>query len=145
MELGVCVTECWRLHSAAAVVLMKGFSYHTARTRSIRWHTVPDGTSWATIIKEAAEKWKRNIQRPCHRYIYWGGVSGASDVVRKMRPVHCTLACHGRRPGQIDKSVYALGVPMCTPRTDEVYGFSKKTRPKLELVSRKKAYCAELG
>ena len=95
---------------------------------------VPDGTSWATIIKEAGEKWKKISNGRVTVNIYWGGVSGDDpDVVRKMRlgTLHAgVLTSTG--VAEIDKSVYALGVPMMYASYDEVYGVLEKMRPKLE-------------
>ena len=95
---------------------------------------VPDGTSWATIVKEAAEKWKKISNGRVTVNIYWGGVSGDDpDVVRKMRlgTLHAGLLTSAG-VGEIDKSVYALGVPMMYASYDEVYGVLEKMRPKLE-------------
>jgi len=95
---------------------------------------VPDGTSWATIIKEAGEKWKKISNGRVTVNIYWGGVSGDDpDVVRKMRlgTLHAgVLTFTG--VAEIDKSVYALGVPMMYASYDEVYGVLEKMRLKLE-------------
>ncbi len=95
---------------------------------------VPDGTSWATIVKEAAEKWKKISNGRVTVNIYWGGVSGDDpDVVRKMRlgTLHAGLLTSAG-VGEIDKSVFALGVPMMYASYDEVYGVLEKMRPKLE-------------
>ena len=95
---------------------------------------VPEGTSWATIIKEAAEKWKKISNGRVTMNIYWGSVSGDDpDVVRKMRlgTLHAgVLTSVGM--AEIDKSVYALSVPMMYASYDEVYGVLEKMRPKLE-------------
>jgi len=95
---------------------------------------VPDGTSWATIIKEAAEKWKKISNGRVTMNIYWGGVSGDDpDVVRKMQlgTLHAGVLTDVG-VAEIDKSVYALVVPMMYASYDEVYGVLEKMRPKLE-------------
>jgi len=105
---------------------------------------VPDGTSWATIIKEAAEKWKKLSNGRVTMNIYWGGVSGDDpDVVRKMRlgTLHAgVLTSVGL--SEIDTSVYALGVPMMYASYDEVYWVLEKMRPKLEANFEKKGFVA---
>jgi TRAP-type transport system periplasmic protein len=95
---------------------------------------VPEGTSWATIIKDAAEKWKKISNGRVTMNIYWGGVSGDDpDVVRKMRlgTLHAGLLTSVGL-AEIDKSVYALSVPMMYASYDEVYSVLEKMRPKLE-------------
>jgi TRAP-type C4-dicarboxylate transport system substrate-binding protein len=122
--------------AAAAVVLMTGLLITPVGAQiTIKMATpVPDGTSWATIIKEAAEKWKKISNGRVTLNIYWGSVSGDDpDVVRKMRlgTLHAgVLTSVGL--AEIDKSVYALGVPMMYASYDEVYGVLEKMRPKLE-------------
>jgi len=130
--------------AAAAVVLMTGLLITPAGAQvTIKMATpVPDGTSWATIIKEAAEKWKKISNGRVTVNIYWGSVSGDDpDVVRKMRlgTLHAgVLTSVGL--AEIDKSVYALGVPMMYASYDEVYGVLEKMRPKLEVSIENKGF-----
>jgi len=95
---------------------------------------VPEGTSWATIIKEAAEKWKKISNGRVTMNIYWGSVSGDDpDVIRKMRLGTLQAgALTSVGIAEIDKSVYALSVPMMYASYNEVYGVLDKMRPKLE-------------
>jgi TRAP-type transport system periplasmic protein len=121
--------------TAAAVLTTVLFATPTEAQIKVKMATlVPEGTSWATIIKEAAEKWKKLSDGRVTVNIYWGGVSGDDpDVVRKMRlgTLHAgVLTSTG--VAEIDKSVYALGVPMMYASYDEVYGVLEKMRPKLE-------------
>jgi TRAP-type C4-dicarboxylate transport system substrate-binding protein len=121
---------------AAAVALMTVVFVLPAEAQiTVKMATlVPDGTSWATIIKEAAEKWKKISNGRVAINIYWGGVSGDDpDVVRKMRLgiLHAGVFT-STGVAEIDKSVYALGVPMMYASYDEVYGVLDKMRPKLE-------------
>jgi len=121
---------------AAAVVLMTGLLITPTEAQiTVKMATlVPDGTSWATIIKEAAEKWKKISNGRVTVNIYWGSVSGDDpDVVRKMRLGTLqagVLTSVGM--AEIDRSVYALSVPMMYASYDEVYGVLEKMRPKLE-------------
>ena len=102
----------------------------------------------ATIIKEAAEKWKKISNGRVTMIIYPGGVAGDDpDVVRKMRlgTLHAgVLTAVG--VAEIDKSVYALGIPMMYASYDEVYGVLEKMRPTLEADHREEGFRrAELG
>src|SRR5436190_22655640 len=75
---------------------------------------VPDGSSWHQILKETAEKWKTLSGGRVVVRLYPGGVAGDDpDVVRKMRLGTLNagvLTSVG--VAEIDKSVYALGIPM---------------------------------
>jgi len=130
---------CHRLLTAAvaaAAVLTTVVFVTPAETQiKVKMATlVPEGTSWATIIKEAGEKWKTISNGRVAMNIYWGSVSGDDpDVVRKMRlgTLHAGLLTSVGL-SEIDKSVYALGVPMMYASYDEVYGVLESMRPKLE-------------
>ena len=67
--------------------------------------------------------------------LYAGGVAGDDpDVVRKMRLGTLNagvLTSVG--VAEIDKSVYALGVPMMYDSYEEVYYVLEKMRPRLEI------------
>ena len=94
----------------------------------------PDGSSWHLILKQTAEKWKQVSGGRVIVKIYPGGVSGDDpDVVRKMRLgtlQAAVLTAVG--VGEVDKAVYALGVPMMYGSYDEVYAVLEKMRPRLE-------------
>jgi TRAP-type transport system periplasmic protein len=95
---------------------------------------VPDGSSWHLIFKETAEKWKKISNGRVSLTLYPGGVAGDDpDVVRKMKlgTLHAgVLTTVGL--AQIDKSVYALGVPMMYDSYEEIYSVLEKLRPTLE-------------
>ena len=121
--------------TAAVLLVVVSFVTSSQAQITIKMATpVPDGTSWATVIKEAAEKWKKISNGRVTMNIYWGSVSGDDpDVVRKMRlgTLHAgVLTFVG--VAEIDKSVYALGVPMMYASYEEVYAVLEKMRPKLE-------------
>jgi TRAP-type C4-dicarboxylate transport system substrate-binding protein len=122
--------------AAAALVLIIALPITPARAQiTVKMATlVPEGTSWATIIKEAAEKWKKISNGRVIMNIYWGSVSGDDpDVVRKMRlgTLHAGLMTSVGM-AEIDKSVYALSVPMMFASYEEVYAVLDKMRPNLE-------------
>ena len=95
---------------------------------------VPNGSSWYLIFKEAADKWKKVSNGKVIVNIYPGGVVGDDpEIVRKMRlgTLHAgVLTTVG--VAEIDKSVYALGVPMMYGSYEEVYAVFEKMRPTLE-------------
>jgi len=95
---------------------------------------VPDGSSWHLILKEAAEAWKQASGGRVSVRLFPGGVAGDDpDVVRKMRLGTLNagvLTSVG--VAEIDKSVYALGVPLMFDSYEEVYWVLEKMRPKLE-------------
>lgn len=95
---------------------------------------VPDGSSWHQILKETAESWKTLSGGRVIVRIYPGGVMGDDpDVVRKMRlgTINAgVLTSVG--VAEIDKAVYALGVPMMYDSYEELYFVLEKMRPRLE-------------
>jgi len=95
---------------------------------------VPHGSSWYLILKETAGKWKKVSNGKVVVNIYAGRVAGDdSDVVRKMKlgTLHAgVLTAMG--VAEIDRSVYALGVPMMYASYEELYAVLEKMRPTLE-------------
>ena len=103
---------------------------------------VPDGSSWHLILKETAEKWKELSGGRVRVRLFPGGVAGDDpDVVRKMRLGTLSaglLSAAG--VGEIDKSVYALGVPLMYESYEEVYWVHEKMRARLEANLEKKGF-----
>ena len=95
---------------------------------------VPDGSSWHLILKEMAEEWKKASGGQVTVRLYAGGVAGDDpDVVRKMRLGTLNagvLTAAG--VAEVDRSVYALGVPMMYDSYEEVYAVLDAVRPGLE-------------
>ncbi len=125
-----------RLTSALAVVafLALGSMLH-AQPVVIKMATlVPDGSSWHQILKETAEQWKTISGGRVIVRIYPSGVMGDDpDVVRKMRLGTVNAAVlTSVGVAEVDKSVYALGVPMMFDSYEEVYHVLEKMRPRLE-------------
>ncbi len=122
----------------AAVVLGLSLAYAapaSAQTVLVKMATlVPDGSSWHLILKETADKWRTLSNGTVTVRLYAGGVAGDDpDVVRKMRLGTLNagvLTSVG--VAEIDKSVYALGVPMMYDSYDELYYVLEKMRPRLE-------------
>jgi TRAP-type transport system periplasmic protein len=103
---------------------------------------VPDGSSWHQILKETAEKWRVSSGGAVTLRIFAGGVSGDDpDVVRKMRAGTLgagLLTAIG--VAEIDRSVYALDVPMVFSSYDEAYWVLEKMRPRLEAAIEAKGF-----
>jgi TRAP-type C4-dicarboxylate transport system substrate-binding protein len=95
---------------------------------------VPDGSSWHLVLKETADKWKTASGGRVEVRLYPGGVAGDDpDVVRKMRLGTLqagVLTSVG--VAEVDKSVYALGVPLMYSSYEEVYFVLEKMKPRLE-------------
>jgi TRAP-type C4-dicarboxylate transport system substrate-binding protein len=95
---------------------------------------VPDGSSWHLILKETAERWKQVSGGRVTVRLFPGGVAGDDpDVVRKMRLGTLNagvLTSVG--VAEIDKSVYAMGIPLMYDSYDEVYWVHERMRAKLE-------------
>ena len=95
---------------------------------------VPEGSSWHLVLKEAAEKWKAASGGRVTVRLYAGGVAGDdADVVRKMRLGTLNagvLTAVGL--AEIDRSVFALGVPMMYSSYEEVDYVLAKMRASLE-------------
>jgi TRAP-type C4-dicarboxylate transport system substrate-binding protein len=95
---------------------------------------VPDGSSWHLILKETAEKWKTISGGRVVVRLFPGGVAGDDpNVVRKM--LLGTLNAGVLTEvgvAEVDKSVYALGVPLMYDSYEEVYHVLGRMQPRLE-------------
>ncbi|MCU0241559.1 MAG: TRAP transporter substrate-binding protein DctP [Vicinamibacteria bacterium] len=95
---------------------------------------VPDGSSWHAILKETAEQWKTISGGRVTVRVFAGGVAGDDrDVVRKMRLGTLNsgvLTSVG--VGEIDRSVFALGIPLMYASYEEMDYVLEKMRPRLE-------------
>jgi TRAP-type C4-dicarboxylate transport system substrate-binding protein len=95
---------------------------------------VPDGSSWHQILKETADKWKTASAGRVSVRLFPGGVAGDDpDIVRKMRLGTLNAAVlTSVGVAEIDRSVYALGIPLMYDSYEEVYYVLEKMRPRLE-------------
>lgn len=120
---------------AAAVLLAGGGAPAAAQNVVVKMATiVPDGSAWHQILKEMGEKWKTASGGRVTLRLYPGSVAGDDpDVVRKMRlkTLNAGLLTSAGL-GEIDKTVFALQVPMMYSSTDEVDYVLGKMGPKLE-------------
>ena len=103
---------------------------------------VPDGSSWHLILKETADQWSKLSGGRVTVRLFPGGVAGDDpDVVRKMRlgTLQAGLLT-SVGVGEIDKSVYALSVPLMYRSYDEVYHVLERMRPRLEAALEAKGF-----
>jgi TRAP-type transport system periplasmic protein len=95
---------------------------------------VPDGSSWHLVLKEVAAQWAKASGGKVRVNLYAGGSAGDDpDVVRKMNLGTLNAAVlTSVGVAELDKSVYALSIPMAYNDYDEVYYVLEKMRPRLE-------------
>jgi TRAP-type C4-dicarboxylate transport system substrate-binding protein len=105
---------------------------------------VPEGSSWHLILKETAEKWKTLSGGRVVVRLYAGGVAGDdADVVRKIRLGTLNAAVLTEVGiAEIDRSVYALSVPMMYSSYEEVDYVLDKMRATLEAKLEAKGFVA---
>jgi serine/threonine protein kinase len=95
---------------------------------------VPDQLLWREILQEGFSKWNElsggKVRVPPPN---WGTLGDDPDLVRKMRLGSLDAAVlTSVGLAEIDRSVYALSVPMMYADYDEVYAVLEKMRPRLE-------------
>ncbi|HEY3286345.1 MAG TPA: TRAP transporter substrate-binding protein DctP [Gemmatimonadaceae bacterium] len=95
---------------------------------------VPENSSWFLVLKEVADQWGKISGGKVRVLLYPGGRQGDDpDVVRKMNLGTLNagvLTSAGL--GEIDRSIYALSIPMAFNDYEEVYAVLEKMRPELE-------------
>lgn len=102
----------------------------------------PEGSKYHQILKEMAEKWKSASAGKVEVRLYPGSVAGDDvDVIRKMRlgTLHAALLT-SVGVANVDKSVFALQVPMLYKTSDEVDYVLSKMGPKLEAALEAKGF-----
>jgi TRAP-type C4-dicarboxylate transport system substrate-binding protein len=95
---------------------------------------VPTNSSWFLVLKEVASKWNTISGGRVRVILYGGGTKGDDpEVVQAMRlgELHGALLTSVGL-AEIEKSVYALSIPMAYDSYDEVYAVLAKVRPRLE-------------
>ncbi len=117
----------------AAACLMP--SPASAQVVTIKMATlVPTNSSWFLVLKEVADKWNKLSNGRVKVILYGGGTKGDDpEVVQAMRLGElqgAVLTSVGL--AEIEKSVYALSIPMAYDSYDEVYAVLAKLRPRLE-------------
>jgi TRAP-type C4-dicarboxylate transport system substrate-binding protein len=120
---------------AAAALLAGAAAPASAQNVVVKMATiVPDGSAWSQILKEMGEKWKADSGGRVTLRLYPGSVAGDDpDVVRKMRLKTLNAALlTSAGLGEIDKTLFALQIPMMYSSTDEVDYVLDKMTPRLE-------------
>src|SRR5262249_37714863 len=129
------MTRMLDIRSAAVCVALLAACPVQAQGVVVKMATlVPDGSSWHLILKETADQWNKLSDGRVTVRLFAGGVAGDDpDVVRKMRlgTLQAGLLTSVGM-AEIDKSVYALGVPLMYRSYEEVYHVLGKMRPRLE-------------
>jgi TRAP-type C4-dicarboxylate transport system substrate-binding protein len=94
----------------------------------------PEGSKYHQILKEMADKWKTVSGGKVEVRLYPGSVAGDDiDVIRKMRLGTLNAALlTSVGVARVDKSVFALQIPMLYRSYDEVEHALEKLGPKLE-------------
>jgi TRAP-type transport system periplasmic protein len=124
-----------RLAVLALVLSLVGTLPAFAQETLVKMATVvPDGSKWHLVLKEMAEAWKAASGGRVVVRLYPGGVAGDDpDVIRKMRLGTLgggVLTSVGL--AEVDRSVYALSLPLVYSSYDEVYWVLEQMRPRLE-------------
>jgi TRAP-type C4-dicarboxylate transport system substrate-binding protein len=103
---------------------------------------VPEGSQYHLVLREMAEKWKTVSGGAVELRLYPGSVAGDDvDVVRKMRLGTLNGALlTSVGVAAIDKSVYALQIPMLYRSYEEVDYVLGKVGPKLEAALEAKGF-----
>jgi TRAP-type C4-dicarboxylate transport system substrate-binding protein len=94
---------------------------------------VPAGTRWRDILAEGFSKWEKLSGGKVKVRPYWGTQGDDPDLVLKMRLGTLNAAVlTSVGLAEIDRSIYALSVPMMYKDYDEVYAVFEKMRPRME-------------
>lgn len=127
-----------------AAVTLAGIAAPAAAERvTIKIATlVPQGSAWYTTVQEMAQKWQEVSGGRLVVRLYPGGVAGDdSDVVRKMRLGTLDgglLTAVGF--ADIDRSVFALNIPMAYASYEEYDAVLDQLAPQLERTYAEKGF-----
>jgi TRAP-type C4-dicarboxylate transport system substrate-binding protein len=94
----------------------------------------PEGSSWFKVLQDMGEDWKKVSGGAVTLRIYPGGVAGDEDaMIRKMRIGQIQAAAiTGMGLAYLDKSFYALHIPMLYASDDEIDYVRDRYGPVLE-------------
>ncbi|HXT49546.1 MAG TPA: TRAP transporter substrate-binding protein DctP, partial [Thermoanaerobaculia bacterium] len=133
------------LFAALAAALLFPALPGIAAAKPIKLATlVPEGSVWVKELKALAGDAKTQTAGRVEIRIYPGGIAGDDpDVVRKMRLGTLNagvLTSVG--VAEIDRSVFAMGIPLMYDSYDEVDWVQEKMQPKLEASLEAKGFVA---
>jgi len=94
----------------------------------------PEGSSWFKVLQEMGEEWRKASGGAVTLKIYPGGVAGDEDaMIRKMRIGQIQAAAvTGMGLAYLDKSFYALHIPMMYASDEEFDYVRERYAPVLE-------------
>jgi TRAP-type C4-dicarboxylate transport system substrate-binding protein len=103
---------------------------------------VPKGSSWHTTLQDMARQWRDASRGRVIVRLYPGGVAGDdSDVVRKMRlGILGGGALTAAGLADIDRSIFALAVPMAYASYDEFDYVVERMTPQLDRAFAEKGF-----
>jgi len=95
---------------------------------------VPTNSSWFLVLKQVADQWSKLSNGRVRVILYGGGTKGDdSEVVQAMRLGELQGAVVSSvGVAEIEKSIYAVSIPMAYDSYEEVYAVLDKLRPRLE-------------
>lgn len=95
---------------------------------------VPDNSSWSLVLKQMAAEWTKASSGKVKLTIYFVGTRGdEQNVVSDMRTGALNAAVlTSAGVAELDKSVYALSIPMAFDSYEEGYAVLEKMRPQIE-------------
>jgi TRAP-type C4-dicarboxylate transport system substrate-binding protein len=105
---------------------------------------VPERSSYYAILKSMTDSWAQLSGGRIKVILYPGGRQGDDpDVVRKLR-LGTLQGALLASPGlaEIDRSVYAMSIPLAFDSTEEVYAALERMRPGLEAAMEAKGFVA---
>ncbi len=125
----------WLVAFAVAAAACLAPAAASAQTVTIKMATlVPTNSSWFLVLKEVADKWAKLSNGRVKVILYGGGTKGDDpEVVQAMRLGElqgAVLTSVGM--AEIEKSVYAVSIPMAYDSYEEVYAVLDKLRPRFE-------------
>jgi TRAP-type C4-dicarboxylate transport system substrate-binding protein len=105
---------------------------------------MPANSAWALVLKEMAADWSKVSGGKVTLRLYLGATRGDDqNVVGDMRTGALDAAVlTSAGVAEIDRSVYAVSIPMAYDSYEEVYAVLDKIRPKLEASLEKQGFIA---
>ena len=125
----------WAVVFAIAAAALAVPSTASAQTITIKMATsVPSNSSWFLVLKEVADKWNKLSNGQVKVILYGGGTKGDEpEVVAAMRLGELQGAVvTSVGIAEIEKSVYAVSIPMAYDSYEEAYAVLDRLRPRLE-------------
>lgn len=136
----------WSKAAAGAAALFFLFHLRSAASAGplvIKLATLaPEGSSWHRVLEEMGEEWKKVSGGAVVLRIYAGGVVGDEEaMLRKMRvgQLHAA-AITGLGLSFLDRSFYALHVPMMFASEEEFDYVRSRLSPQLEKILEEKGF-----